>query len=70
MKVNLAKWDAWLRALAGFVLSLWAAAGGPWWAWIGVYLIFTSSYRFCLIYAFLNLRTVYDEQPEIRQKVD
>lgn len=57
MKVNLARWDRALRYGFGFLLTLWAAAGGPWWAWIGIYLIATASWGLCPLYVSLNIRT-------------
>ncbi|MBX3017332.1 MAG: DUF2892 domain-containing protein [Bdellovibrionaceae bacterium] len=57
MKVNLARWDRALRYGFGFLLTLWAAAGGPWWAWIGFYLIASASWGLCPIYVMMNVRT-------------
>lgn len=57
MKVNLARWDRALRYGFGFLLTLWAAAGGPWWTWIGLYLIVTASWGLCPAYVLMNVRT-------------
>lgn len=62
MKINLARWDRVIRYFLGFFLTLWAAAGGPWWCWIGVYLIASSSWGLCPIYTALNVRTKAEEK--------
>lgn len=58
MKMNLARWDRAFRMILGFLLTTWAAAGGPWWSWFGVYLLFSASWGLCLIYSIFNLRTL------------
>jgi len=67
MRVNLARWDRILRHIFGFLLTFWAAAGGPWWAWAGIYLIGTASWGYCPLYSYFNLRTAasYDERREL-----
>jgi len=65
MKINLARWDRVLRYFFGFFLTLWAAAGGPWWCWIGLYLIISSSWGFCPLYTALNIRTKPEDKREI-----
>ena len=57
MKINMAFWDRIVRALAGTVLLAWAVAGGPWWAYLGLGLLATASWRFCPIYALLRTST-------------
>jgi hypothetical protein len=57
MRVNLAPWDRILRGLLGFLLSSYFFAGGPPWAALGLYLIATSSFGWCLIYALFRIRT-------------
>lgn len=62
MKVNLARWDRSLRFFFGFILTLWAAAGGPWWCWLGVYLIVTSAWGLCPLYSIFNIRTAREQK--------
>ncbi len=57
MKINLAMWDRWIRYILGLVLTTWAIAGGPSWAYAGVYLIFSASWGFCLFYSYFRIRT-------------
>lgn len=57
MRMNLARWDKWLRLFVGILATAWAIAGGPWWSYVGVYLIFSGSWGFCAMYAFFGLST-------------
>lgn len=57
MKINLAVWDRALRFFFGILLTAWAVAGGPWWAFFGVYLVLTASWGLCPIYSFFKIRT-------------
>lgn len=57
MKVNLALWDRVLRFVIGVLITGWAIAGGPWWAYAGVYLILTSGWGLCPVYSFFKIRT-------------
>lgn len=57
MRVNLALWDRILRYLIGFIFTAWAVAGGPWWAFSGVYFILSASWGFCIVYGMFKLRT-------------
>lgn len=57
MKINLAFWDRILRYFFGVLLASWAVAGGPWWGYVGVYMIMTASWGICPIYAFFRIRT-------------
>jgi hypothetical protein len=57
MKINLAIWDRVIRFILGTLLSIWAFAGGPWWTFLGLYLMFTSGWGFCLVYSLFNFRT-------------
>lgn len=70
MKVNLARWDRGLRYGSGFWLTLWAAAGGPWWCWIGVYLIATASWGLCPLYVAFNIRTARVDQKRLSDLED
>lgn len=58
MKCNVAVWDRCLRFVIGVALTAYAIAGGPFWAYFGIYLILTAAWGFCAIYAFFNLRTL------------
>lgn len=60
MKCNLAFFDRFIRFLVGTTLSIWAFCGGPLWTYFGVYLLFTSGWGFCLIYAILKINTIKD----------
>ena len=57
MKINLAWWDRSLRFLSGVLLTAWAVAGGPWWAYVGTYLIMTASWGMCPAYTMIKIRT-------------
>ena len=57
MKTNLAFWDRMLRYFFGILLASWAVAGGPWWAYLGIYMILTASWGLCPIYAFFRVQT-------------
>jgi hypothetical protein len=62
MKINLAFWDRLLRFLFGVLLTAWATAGGPWWGFIGVYLIVTSGWGLCPVYSIFKIRTAPREE--------
>jgi hypothetical protein len=57
MRMNLASWDRLLRFFFGVFLTAWAVAGGPWWGYIGIYLILTGAWGLCPIYAMLKVQT-------------
>ncbi len=57
MKINLALWDRIVRFGFGCLLTIWASAGGPWWAYIGIYFIISAAWGFCFIYTFFKVRT-------------
>lgn len=57
MRTNLALWDRVLRFIFGVLLMAWAVAGGPWWAYFGLYLIMSAGWGFCLLYAMIKIRT-------------
>lgn len=60
MRINLALWDRILRYIFGLGLTTWAVAGGPWWSFVGVYLILTASWGLCPLYGILKVRTFHD----------
>jgi hypothetical protein len=62
MKINLAVWDRSLRFFLGILLTAWAVAGGPWWAFGGAYLVLTASWGLCPIYSFFKIRTAQIEE--------
>lgn len=57
MKINLAMWDRILRFIFGVLGTSWAAAGGPWWAYFGVYMILSASWGLCPLYSVFKIRT-------------
>jgi hypothetical protein len=64
MKLNIAVWDQVLRLFIGLLLFSWAIAGGPWWAYFGLYLLTTGAWRYCVLYSFFKFTTV--REPSIR----
>lgn len=63
MKCNLAWWDRTLRFLLGILMMIYAIAGGPLWSWLGLYLLGTSSWGWCPLYATLKIRTIHEKRP-------
>ena len=57
MTKNIGLIDRVLRAVVGIALIVWALAGGPVWAWIGVVPLLTAVVSFCPAYALLGIRT-------------
>lgn len=57
MKVNVATWDRLLRYLFGILGLSWAIAGGPFWAFLAVYLIVTAGWGICPVYGILKIQT-------------
>ena len=57
MKANIGMTDKWLRILVGSALIIWAATGGPLWAWIGVIPLATGLINFCPLYRMLGVNT-------------
>ena len=57
MKINLAMWDRILRFIFGVLLAGWAIAGGPWWAYVGIYMVITSAWGLDPIYSIFRIRT-------------
>jgi hypothetical protein len=60
MKCNVAFVDRIIRFLFGTILTSWALAGGPSWAFFGVYLLFSAGWGFCLFYGILKINTIKD----------
>lgn len=62
MKCNVAVWDRILRFVLGVLLLTYAIVGGPFWAWGSIYLLFTSGWGLCPVYAFFKIKTLSDER--------
>jgi hypothetical protein len=61
VKINLALWDRALRMFFGVLFTAWAIAGGPWWAYLGIYLILSASWALCPIYGYFKISTAPEE---------
>jgi len=46
-----------VRAVIGIALIIWALAGGPVWAWIGVVPLATSLFKFCPLYTLIGFNS-------------
>ena len=57
MKSNVGGLDKWLRIAVCVALIVWAATGGPVWAWIGVVALATGLFNFCPLYALIGANT-------------
>ncbi|HNV04036.1 MAG TPA: DUF2892 domain-containing protein [Vicinamibacterales bacterium] len=57
MKKNVGGVDRIVRGVAGSALVVWALAGGPVWAWIGVVPLVTAVLAFCPLYAPFGIST-------------
>ena len=57
MKANIGQTDKWIRIVVGVALIVWAATGGPVWAWIGVIPLATGLVNFCPLYRMLGINT-------------
>lgn len=57
MTVNVGNIDRIIRILAGLALIIWALTGGPVWAWIGLVLLATGLFKFCLVYRLLGINS-------------
>lgn len=57
MKCNVGGVDKWLRIAVGLLLIVWAVAGGPVWAWIGVVPLVTGLFNFCPLYTLIGVST-------------
>jgi hypothetical protein len=62
MKCNVAVWDRVIRFILGVALLTYAVAGGPFWSWIGLYLIFSAAWGLCFFYAYFKLSTVSEKR--------
>lgn len=57
MKANVGGVDKWIRIALGIALIVWAATGGPVWAWLGIVPLLTGLFNFCLLYRLLGVST-------------
>ena len=57
MKSNVGGVDKWLRIVVGLLLIVWAATGGPVWAWVGVVALATGVFNFCPVYKLIGVST-------------
>lgn len=58
MRCNLALWDRMIRFLIGILLVTYAVAGGPFWAWGGLFFLATSGWGLCPIYGLFKIQTL------------
>lgn len=61
MKINLALWDRVLRYIFGILFVTWAIAGGPWWSYLGLYLVASAAWGICLFYLLAGFQTYYED---------
>ncbi|MCL7462581.1 DUF2892 domain-containing protein [Pseudomonas sp. NW5] len=57
MQKNVGGIDKIARVLIGLVLIIWALAGGPVWAWIGVMPLATGLLGWCPAYTLFGFKT-------------
>ena len=57
MKANIGQTDKWIRIVVGLALIVWAATGGPVWAWVGAIPLATGLINFCPLYRMLGINT-------------
>jgi hypothetical protein len=60
MRCNVALWDRILRFILGVILTTYAVAGGPFWAYIGIYGLMTAAWGLCPAYLFFRIRSLKD----------
>ena len=59
MLCNMAQWDRFLRFIISLLLLIYAVAGGPLWFYVvGIYLLITSAWGLCPIYAYFRVKTL------------
>ena len=54
MEKNLSRFEAVLRVAFGSLLFYYFIIGGPVWTLVGLYLMLTGSFRFCIFYYYLT----------------
>lgn len=57
MQTNVGGIDKIARIVVGIALIVWAIAGGPLWAWIGVLPLATGLLGWCPAYTLLGIKT-------------
>lgn len=58
MLCNTAQWDRFLRFVFSILILMYAIAGGPFWFYIvGLYLLVTSAWGLCPLYAYFRIGT-------------
>ena len=57
MQKNVGGIDKIARILVGIALIVWALAGGPVWAWIGILPLATGLLGWCPAYTLLGIKT-------------
>lgn len=55
MKKNVGGIDKGLRIVAGLALIVWALAGGPVWAWVGLVPLATGLFGLCPLYSLIGI---------------
>ncbi|WP_263771951.1 YgaP family membrane protein [Propionivibrio soli] len=55
MKTNVGGIDKGLRIVAGLALIVWALAGGPVWAWVGLVPLATGLFGLCPLYSLIGI---------------
>lgn len=57
MQMNVGGIDKIARIVVGIALIVWALAGGPVWAWIGILPLATGLLGWCPAYTLLGIKT-------------
>ena len=57
MTANIGNIDRVIRIVAGLALIVWALAGGPAWAWIGLVPLATGLFKFCPVYRLFGINS-------------
>jgi len=57
MQTNVGGIDKIARIVVGIALIVWAIAGGPVWAWIGILPLATGLLGWCPAYSLLGIKT-------------
>ncbi len=63
MKANVGGIDRTVRIVVGAALIVWALAGGPVWAWIGVVPLVTGAIGWCPAYLSFGISTCKTGKP-------
>lgn len=54
LKRNIRWWDRTVRFFLGCSLIAWAIAGGPLWAYLGVYILASGAWGYCALYSLVG----------------